>query len=148
MSSFAERKRTIRRVPGKWVALAAYVLAVLVSRWVTSEDRQPRPELARAIEVTRLSPAGTDGMLPVVVVPSLPDHGERKWALADDILKFGGVREVHAARWPTGRHRSRPSMAHDAFAADLLSELEARFGRGRFHLVGEGMGGMVAAANC
>ena len=145
MSSFAERKRTIRRVPGKWVALAAYVLAVFVSRWVTSEDRQPRPELAHAIEVAQVGPAGSKGELPVVVVPSLPDRGGREWArTAGDLLKFGGVREVYAVRWPTDRHRSRASMGDEAVAADLLVALEARFGTGRFHLVGEGMGGAVA----
>lgn len=145
MSTFAERKRTIRRVPGKWIFLAAYVLLVLVSRWVTAEDRQPRPELAHAVQVETPKRATSAGALPVIVVPALPDRGDHVWQRTD--LFAGaepGLGEVHVVRWPTAWHRSRDSMAADRVAVDLLRAVEARVGGGRFHLVGEGMGGMVA----
>jgi hypothetical protein len=77
MSTTAERKRNLGRVPVKWIVLAIYVLLVLVSRWVTSADRQPSPELAHAIQIGSANPAPSSGALPVVVVPSLPDRGEQ-----------------------------------------------------------------------
>ena len=49
MSTLADRKRNLGRVPVKWIVLAAYILLVLVSRWVTSADRQPKPELAQRV---------------------------------------------------------------------------------------------------
>ncbi|MEY3130146.1 MAG: hypothetical protein RLY12_518, partial [Verrucomicrobiota bacterium] len=77
MSTLADRKRNLGRVPVKWIVLAAYVLLVLVSRWVTSADRQPKPELAHAIELAQVGPAGAAGALPIVVLPSLPARGEQ-----------------------------------------------------------------------
>ena len=147
MPTLAERKRNLGRVPVKWIVLAAYVLLVLISRWATSADRQPKPELAHAIEVAQVGPSGPAGALPVVVMPGLPDRGEHDRhqtfldGTPDGIPGFG---QVYVARWPTASHRSRASMGDDAIADDLLRELEARFGRRRFHLVGEGMGGAVA----
>jgi hypothetical protein len=143
MPTLAERKRNLGRVPVKWIVLAAYVLLVLVSRWVTSADRQPKPELAHAIEVAKVGPPGPAGALPVVVMPSLPDRGEQRWreTFLDGQPNWAvGLGQVHVARWPTSAHRSRASMGDDAIADDLLLELDRRFGRGRFHLVGAGMG--------
>jgi membrane protein DedA with SNARE-associated domain/pimeloyl-ACP methyl ester carboxylesterase len=149
MSTLADRKRNLGRVPVKWIVLAAYVLLVLVSRWVTSADRQPKPELARAIEVAQVGSVGASGELPVVVVPSLPDRGEHEWRRTFLDAQPAGVPalgQVYVVRWPTSFHRSRSSMSDESVAADMLPALEAKFGRGRFHLVGEGMGGMVALA--
>ena len=143
MPTLADRKRNLGRVPVKWIVLAAYVLLVLVSRWVTSAERQPKPELAHAVEVAKVGPAGPAGALPVVVVPSLPDQGEDRWRRTF-LDGRPGLGQVYAARWPTAAHRSRASMGDDAIAGDLLAALEAQFGSGRFHLVGEGMGGAVA----
>ena len=136
MSTLADRKRNLGRVPVKWIVLAAYVLLVLVSRWVTSADRQPKPELAHAIELAQVGPAGAAGALPIVVLPSLPARGEQDWrrTFLDD--RSAGLGPVYAVRWPTAHHRSRASMGDDALAADLLLALETRFGKGRFHLVG------------
>ena len=147
MSTFAERKRTIRRVPVKWIVLAAYVLLVLLSRWVTSADRQAKPEKAHRVELRQI-PAVSEKALPIVVIPRLPDGG-REWnRTAVDLVKTASLaRErgpVYAARWPTAHHRSRESMSVGHFAADILAALESQLGAGRFHLVGEGMGGMVA----
>ncbi|MEY3957690.1 MAG: hypothetical protein RJA37_293, partial [Verrucomicrobiota bacterium] len=147
MSTFAERKRTIRRVPVKWIVLAAYVLLVLLSRWVTSADRQAKPEKAHRVELRQI-PAASEKALPIVVIPRLPDGG-REWnRTAVDLVKTASLaRErgpVYAARWPTAHHRSRESMSVGHFAADIIAALESQLGAGRFHLVGEGMGGMVA----
>ena len=147
MSTTAERKRNFGRVPGKWIVLAAYVLLVLVSRWVTSADRQPRAELAHKVEFHQVSAAQVRDALPVVVIPRLPDGGHEWDQAAVDLVKTNsekGVGDVYAVRWPTAYHRSRPTMSTERVAADLLRSLEPRVGRGRFHLVGEGMGGMVA----
>jgi membrane protein DedA with SNARE-associated domain/pimeloyl-ACP methyl ester carboxylesterase len=144
MSTLADRKRNLGRVPVKWIVLAAYVLLVLVSRWVTSSDRLPKPELAHAIEVAQVGAAGASGALPVVVIPSLPDRGEQDWRRTFLDGQSAGLGPVYAVRWPTALHRSRASMGDDVLAADLLLALETRFGKGRFHLVGEGMGGAVA----
>ncbi|MEY2822327.1 MAG: hypothetical protein RL105_1899 [Verrucomicrobiota bacterium] len=147
MTTFAERKRTIRRVPVKWIVLAAYVLLVLLSRWVTSADRQAKPEKAHRVELRQI-PAASEKALPIVVIPRLPDGG-REWnRTAVDLVKTASLaRErgpVYAARWPTAHHRSRESMSVGHFAADIIAALESQLGAGRFHLVGEGMGGMVA----
>jgi len=75
MSTSAERKRNLGRVPVKWIVLACYVLLVFVSRWVTSADRQPSLELAHTVQIESATAAPSSGALPVVVVPSLPDHG-------------------------------------------------------------------------
>jgi pimeloyl-ACP methyl ester carboxylesterase len=144
MSTLADRKRNLGRVPVKWIVLAAYVLLVLVSRWVTSADRQPKPALAHAIELAQVGPAGAAGALPIVVLPSLPARGEQDWRRTFLDGQSAGLGPVYAVRWPTAHHRSRASMGDDALAADLLLALETRFGKGRFHLVGEGMGGAVA----
>ena len=56
MSTLADRKRNLGRVPVKWIVLAAYILLVLVSRWVTSADRQPKPELAQRVETAQYRP--------------------------------------------------------------------------------------------
>ncbi len=147
MSTFAERKRTMRRIPLKWIVLAAYVLLVLVSRWVTSSDRQARPEKAHRVDL-RTIPAASEKSLPIVVIPRLPDGG-REWnRTAVDLVKASdrtmAAGPVHAPRWPTAHHRSREPMGVGPFAADILAALEGQHGVGRFHLVGEGMGGMVA----
>ena len=144
MSTLADRKRNLGRVPVKWIVLAAYVFLVLVSRWVTSADRLPKPELAQAIELAQVGPVGAPGALPVVVLSSLPARGEQDWRRTFLDGQSAGLGPVYAVRWPTAYHRSRASMGDDALAADLLLALEARFGKGRFHLVGEGMGGAVA----
>ena len=144
MSTLADRKRNLGRVPVKWIVLAAYVLLVLVSRWVTSADRQPKPALAHAIELAQVGPAGAAGALPIVVLPSLPARGEQDWRRTFLDGRSDGLGPVYAVRWPTAHHRSRTSMGDDALAADLLLALETRFGKGRFHLIGEGMGGAVA----
>ena len=144
MSTLADRKRNLGRVPVKWIVLAAYVLLVLVSRWVTSADRQPKPALAHAIELAQVGPAGAAGALPIVVLPSLPARGEQDWRRTFLDGRSAGLGPVYAVRWPTAHHRSRASMGDDALAADLLLALETRFGKGRFHLIGEGMGGAVA----
>ena len=144
MSTLADRKRNLGRVPVKWIVLAAYVLLVLVSRWVTSADRQPKPALAHAIELAQVGPAGAAGALPIVVLPSLPARGEQDWRRTFLDGRSAGLGPVYAVRWPTAHHRSRTSMGDDALAADLLLALETRFGKGRFHLIGEGMGGAVA----
>jgi len=144
MSTLADRKRNLGRVPVKWIVLAAYVLLVLVSRWVTSADRQPKAEFAHAIELAQVGPAGAAGALPIVVLPSLPARGEQDWRRTFLDGRSAGLGPVYAVRWPTAHHRSRTSMGDDALAADLLLALETRFGKGRFHLIGEGMGGAVA----
>jgi len=54
MSTLAERKRNLGRVPVKWIVLAAYVFLVLVSRWVTSADRLPNSEPVRQ-DVSRVA---------------------------------------------------------------------------------------------
>jgi len=149
MSTSAERKRNLGRVPVKWIVLACYVLLVLVSRWVTSGERDPKPAQAHAIQVAQVGSVGVSGELPVVVVPSLPDRGEHEWRqtfLDGKPAGVPGLGQVYLVRWPTALHRSRPSMSDESIAADMLPALEAKFGRGRFHLVGEGMGGMVALA--
>ena len=147
MSTLADRKRNLGRVPVKWIVLAAYVLLVLVSRWVTSADRLPKPALAQAIEVSPIGGPAVSDALPVVVIPRLPDGGHEWRQTAENLIKAhpaGSRGQVYAVRWPTAAYRSRPSMGDDAIAADLLMELEAKFGQGRFHLIGEGMGGAVA----
>jgi len=147
MSTLADRKRNLGRVPVKWIVLAAYVLLVLVSRWVTSADRLPKPALAQAIEVSPIGGPAVSDALPVVVIPRLPDGGHEWRQTAENLVKAhpaGSRGQVYAVRWPTAAYRSRPSMGDDAIAADLLMELEAKFGQGRFHLIGEGMGGAVA----
>ncbi|MGA0132840.1 MAG: alpha/beta fold hydrolase [Opitutales bacterium] len=149
MSTTADRKRSARRIPGKWVILGAYLLAVLLSRWVTAEDRLPKPERVRAISFERVLPAfsmAPSGALPVVVVPRLPDDGEgwKRSALSVRSDDVPGVGEVWAVGWPTRNHRSRPTMAIDRIAEDALESIKSRLGKGRFHLVGEGMGGIVA----
>ena len=146
MSTFAERKRTIRRVPVKWILFAAYLLLVLVSRWVTAEDRRPRPERARAIACSQVSRGEGAAALPVVVIPRLPDGGGdwSRLSLAPGLGRNPAGGEVWAVRWPTADHRSRPSMATDLIAEDVLESLGGSLGRKRFHLVGEGMGGVVA----
>ena len=144
MSTLADRKRNLGRVPVKWIVLAAYVLLVLVSRWVTSADRQPKAALAHTIELAQVGPAGAAGALPIVVLPSLPARGEQDWRRTFLDGRSAGLGPVYAVRWPTAHHRSRTSMGDDALAADLLLALETRFGKGRFHLIGEGMGGAVA----
>ena len=144
MSTLADRKRNLGRVPVKWIVLAAYVLLVLVSRWVTSADRQPKAEFAHTIELAQVGPAGAAGALPIVVLPSLPARGEQDWRRTFLDGRSAGLGPVYAVRWPTAHHRSRASMGDDALAADLLLALETRFGKGRFHLIGEGMGGAVA----
>ena len=144
MSTLAARMRNLGRVPVKWIVLAAYVLLVLVSRWVTSADRQPKAALAHTIELAQVGPAGAAGALPIVVLPSLPARGEQDWRRTFLDGRSAGLGPVYAVRWPTAHHRSRASMGDDALAADLLLALETRFGKGRFHLIGEGMGGAVA----
>ncbi|NBV49217.1 MAG: alpha/beta fold hydrolase, partial [Verrucomicrobia bacterium] len=149
MSTSAERKRNLGRVPVKWIVLAAYVLLVLVSRWVTSADRQPNAELAHRVEFHQVSPAQVRDALPVVVIPRLPDGGHEWRQTAVDLVKTNsekGVGDVYAVRWPTAYHRSRASMSDESIAADMLVSVEPKLGKGRFHLVGEGMGGMVALA--
>ena len=61
MSTLADRKRNLGRVPVKWIVLAAYVLLVLVSRWVTSADRLPNPELAHRVEGSSAAADDEDG---------------------------------------------------------------------------------------
>jgi pimeloyl-ACP methyl ester carboxylesterase len=149
MPTSAERKRNLGRVPVKWIVLAAYVLLVLISRWVTSGDREPKPELAHQVEFKPLgSPQGRTA-LPVIVIPHLPDGGADWDRTAVDLVKTRGAEDlglVYAVRWPTAYHRSRASMSDESIADDMLRSLEPRLGKGRFHLVGEGMGGMVALA--
>ena len=149
MSTLADRKRNFGRVPAKWVVLAAYVLLVLASRWATSADRLPKSKQAQRVEIQALADAPGRAALPIVVIPRLPDGGAGWAQTAVDLVKMPtadtlGV--VYAVRWPTAYHRSRPSMSDESIAADLLRSMEPRFGKGRFHLVGEGMGGMVALA--
>ena len=147
MSTSAERKRNLGRVPVKWIVLVCYVLLVIVSRWVTSGDREPKPELAHAVQIESTNPAPSSSALPVVVVPSLPDRGEHAWSKTDLVVKpdgFPGLGQVYVVRWPTALHRSRDSMAADHVAADMLKAIETRLGAGRFHVVGEGLGGVVA----
>ncbi|MEY3449716.1 MAG: hypothetical protein RL749_1337, partial [Verrucomicrobiota bacterium] len=149
MSTSAERKRNLGRVPVKWIVLAAYVLLVLVSRWVTSADRQPKAKLAHQVEFHQISAAQVRDALPVVVIPRLPDGGHEWDRTAVDLVKTNsgkGVGDVYAVRWPTAYHRSRASMSDESIAADMLGSMEPKLGKGRFHLVGEGMGGMVALA--
>ncbi len=149
MSTSAERKRNLGRVPVKWIVLAAYVLLVVVSRWVTSDARQPKPAQAHLVESYPLgAPEGRAG-LPIVVIPRLPDHGDDRDQTAVALAKAGDAHArglVHAVRWPTAYHRSRESMSDESIAADMLRSMEPQLGKGRFHLVGEGMGGMVALA--
>ncbi|MDP5019925.1 MAG: alpha/beta hydrolase, partial [Opitutales bacterium] len=150
MSTLADRKRNLGRVPVKWIVLAAYILLVLVSRWVTSSDRQPKPELAQRVEFTPLGSPPGHTALPVIVIPRLPDGGADLNQAAVDLVKIpkgaDNVGPVYAVRWPTAYHRSRASMSDESIAADMLSSMESQLGKGRFHLVGEGMGGMVALA--
>ena len=150
MSTLADRKRNLGRVPVKWIVLAAYILLVLVSRWVTSADRLPKPELAQRVEFTPLGSPQGRAALPVIVIPRLPDGGADLNQAAVDLVKIPKVADdvgpVYAIRWPTAYHRSRASMSDESIADDMLRSLEPRLGKGRFHLVGEGMGGMVALA--
>ncbi len=150
MSTIAERKRNFGRVPVKWIVLACYVLLVLVSRWVTSADRVPNPELAQRVEFTPLGSPPGHTALPVIVIPRLPDGGADLNQAAVDLVKIPKVADdvgpVYAIRWPTAYHRSRASMSDESIADDMLRSMEPRLGKGRFHLVGEGMGGMVALA--
>lgn len=149
MPTLADRKRNLGRVPVKWIVLAAYVLLVLVSRWVTSADRQPKPELAHRVDFEPLGDPQGRSALPIVVIPHLPDGGADWAQAAVDLVKSRGAGDlglIYAVRWPTAYHRSRASMSDESIAADMLSSLEPRLGKGRLHLVGEGMGGMVALA--
>ncbi|NBV49305.1 MAG: alpha/beta fold hydrolase, partial [Verrucomicrobia bacterium] len=128
----------------------AYVLLVLLSRWVTSADRQPNSEQAQRVEFRPVGSPQAREALPVVVIPRLPDGGAEWDRTAADLVRTPGpasaAGQVYAVRWPTAYHRSRASMSDESIAADMLRSMETKLGKGRFHLVGEGMGGMVALA--
>ena len=120
MSTLADRKRNLGRVPVKWIVLAAYILLVLVSRWVTSADRLPKPELAQRVEFTPLGSPQGRAALPVIVIPRLPDGGADLNQAAVDLVKIPKVADdvgpVYAIRWPTAYHRSRASMSDESIA--------------------------------
>ena len=110
MSTLADRKRNLGRVPVKWIVLAAYILLVLVSRWVTSADRVPNPELAQRVEFNPHGYPEDSAALPVIVIPRLPDGGSGWNQAAIDLVTTQGadnVGLVYAVRWPTAYHRSR-----------------------------------------
>lgn len=129
------------RIPRKWWALAGYLLLLLAS-WGWQASRPAEDNRARLIPL-RAEGSGT----PVVLLPRLPDRAadtamDRAFLAATDA-------PVWRLEWPrSGPGAPAPDFSTHAIAADfprLMREAGDVLADGPAHLVGEGMGGVVAA---
>lgn len=127
------------RLPRKWLALGAYLLLLAASSaWLGL-----RPSPGPTPLLVLLRPAPAEGAAPVLLVPRLPvtDSADR---LAREVAA-AHPGPVWRASWPRPvRDGVEADPSLHAFARALAGELD-RMGGPPVHLVGEGMGGLVAA---
>lgn len=129
------------RIPRKWWFLAAYLL-LLAASWGWQATRPDQDNRARLV------PVRADGSgVPVVILPRLPAT-EGGTALERACLRATEA-PVWRLEWPrSGPGGSAPDFSTHAIAADfpaLMREAGDLLADGPAHLVGEGMGGVVAA---
>ncbi|HAZ65784.1 MAG TPA: hypothetical protein DCY41_03400, partial [Opitutae bacterium] len=93
------------------------------------------PQEIRLVNVG--SPKGSS--LPVVVIPRLPDVGADHTLSKELIVQSNGA--VYRMTWPAAYFQK---LRVDSSARDIAQDLIQQLPQGRVHLVGEGMGGVVA----
>ena len=130
-------------VPRKWVFVGAYLLLLLASwayqRWLEPAPEHP-PQAIRLERAVRMICVMDPKVLPVVVIPRLPDVGDSS-RLARALSDEGARGDVFRMTWPAARFRE---VRADSSARLIAEELLPLLPPGRVHLVGEGMGGVVA----
>lgn len=134
------------RMPRKWVYLGVYLLLLLAS-WAYQRWLEPLP--AHPPQAIRLESVadGSGAALPVVFIPRLPDAGaDNSLGVAMRASPTGAQAELgrgplYRMTWPAARFRE---VRKDSSCAQIAEELLALLPPGRVHLVGQGMGGVVA----
>ncbi len=128
------------RIPRKWWVLAGYLLLLLAS-WAWQAARPDADNRARLV------PMRADGVgAPVVILGRLPDRSEGSGF--DRALLAATDAPVWRLEWPRSGPGPAPEFSTQAIAADfprLLREAADTLADGPVHVVGEGMGGVVAA---
>jgi len=127
------------QVPRKWIFLGVYLLLLAASwayqRWLEPASDQP----PQAVLLEKVPGSSNPGRLPIVVIPRLPDEGERH--TLSRALAGAPNGPVLRMSWPRARYGE---VRSDSSARQIAEELHARLPAGRVHLVGQGMGGVVA----
>lgn len=128
----------VSRLPRRWLFIGAYLL-LLVCSWVFQRFFESTPgappQEIRLVNVG--SPKGSS--LPVVVIPRLPDVGADHTLSKELIVQSNGA--VYRMTWPAAYFQK---LRADSSARDIAQDLIQQLPQGRVHLVGEGMGGVVA----
>ena len=128
----------VSRLPRRWLFIGAYLL-LLVCSWVFQRFFESTPEAPpQEIRLVNVgSPKGSS--LPVVVIPRLPDVGDDHTLSKELIVQSNGA--VYRMTWPAAYFQK---LRADSSAHDIAEDLIRQLPQGRVHLVGEGMGGVVA----
>lgn len=127
-------------VPRKWVYLGIY-LALLAASWAYQRWLEPAPEHPpQVIRLETVTAAGSEASaLPTVFIPRLPDAGPR--SSLGVTLATDSRGPILRMTWPSAR---LGEVRADSSTRRISEELLALLPPGRVHLVGQGMGGVVA----
>jgi len=126
-------------VPRKWIFIGVYLL-LLAASWAYQRWLEPAPEHPpQAIRLEKVPGSWDPTRLPVVVIPRLPDEGDGH-TLSRALVGHPGGPVLRMA-WPRAGFRE---VRADSSARQIAEELHAQLPAGRVHLVGQGMGGVVA----
>ncbi len=128
----------VSRFPRRWAFIGAYLLLLACSwayqRFFESAPGSPPQEIS-LVNLNSLR----DSKLPVVVIPRLPDVGGAHALSKELIVQTKGA--VYRMTWPAAYFQK---VRSDSSARDIAEDLIQQLPQGRVHLVGEGMGGVVA----
>ena len=126
------------RIPLKWWLLSSYLLLLVASWTVETVQRHPAPARPSVVEVRK------QGLgLPTVIVSRLPERHEGSVFVQQLIAKT--PTPVWRLSWPDAASGSkRDDASTQAMAKEVPELLRAAGIVGPVHLVGEGMGGVVA----
>lgn len=129
----------VNRLPRRWVFIGIYLLLLACSwayqRWLEPAAAHP----PQAIRLEQVSSEFNRSQLPVIVIPRLPDEGDAH--TLSRLLAGGSAGPVLRMTWPAARFRE---VRADSSTREISEELYKLLPPGRVHLVGQGMGGVVA----
>ena len=127
------------QVPRKWIFIGIY-LVLLAASWVYQRWIEPAPaHPPQSILLEKVAGSFNPNRLPIVVIPRLPDEAEQH--TLSRVLAGHPNGQVFRMAWPRAR---LGEVRADSSASQIAEELHALLPPGRVHLVGQGMGGVVA----
>lgn len=139
MSQTRAKSKDAGHVPRKWIFIGVYLL-LLAASWIYQRWIEPSPvHPPQSILLEKVPGSLNPNRLPIVVIPRLPDEAEQH--TLSRALAAQPNRQVFRMAWPRARFGE---VRADSSARQIADELHELLPPGRVHLVGQGMGGVVA----